>query len=644
MKKVIQYFLAGMMIIGLYACSDQTTEQAPAQNTSPKEDKAKASEVLLAMPTHKIQHYPQRKAFFGDMHVHTSWSTDAYSGGNRVGPRVAYQFARGEAVELPSGVKTQLATPLDFVALTDHAEGFDAIAACTYEEHPQYESEMCQNMRAPQQSQSASRDRQADYLRAAFARGTARPAKRHPDLCKDEAQCIASAKSTWKRVQDVANEFNAPGQFTTLIAYEFSSLLKKFGMLHRNVFFRGEDVIPHAISSLDVNGQAEFFAELDKACQAPCEVLTIPHNTNYSWGLTFSRTDEDGSPYSAEDLERRARIDRLVEVTQQKGNSECQTGVGASDEDCNFGNLFPICAPDQFGRCATPSSFVRTALLEGVQLASEGTDNIFKFGMIGSTDTHQSDPGNTSAEQPARYAQSIGDAKVTQQIFGLIHPVVGPMRRTSSEGGLAGVWANSNTREDIFDALKRREAFATSGSRLRIRFFGGKLPEDLGEQNDAVAVAYENGVPMGGDLDVGETPSFWVWATQDPAGATLDRVQVIKGWVDGNEQKQRVWDVVCSADRTPNEEGRCAPTPATVNPQNCDRLDGAGASELQTMFTDPDYRQDQHAFYYVRVLENPSCRWTTWMANKAGIEVPKDVPMTEQHRGWSSPIWVKPQQ
>ena len=584
-----------------------------------------------------VRVYPNREAFFGDLHVHTSWSTDAYTGGNRVGPREAYRFARGEAVELPSGLVTQLQTPLDFVALTDHAEGFDTVGACfSSPDHGLYDSAACRALRGATSGQAA----QGNFLRAAFERGAARPAPRDPALCGDVEACLDAARSTWQRVQEVANEFDQPGRFTALIGYEFSALLRDFGMLHRNVIFRGEDVIPHAISSLDVKSQADFFSQLDDACEAPCQVLTIPHNTNYSWGLTFSRTDEDGSSYTAADLERRARIERLVEVTQLKGTSECQVGVGAADEDCNFGILFPPCEEDQFGRCARPASFVRNALLDGIELQSSEQANPFKLGLIGSTDTHQSDPGYFAPEGRSDQRPAIGNAEATARLLERSHVVVGPIRKTNV-GGLAGVWAESNTRAHLFDAMRRRETFATTGSRLRVRFFAGDLPADIGSSQDDVARAYASGVPMGSDLVDVANPRFWVWAVQDPVGPALDRIQVIKGWIEEGEQRHEVRDVVCSGGREPDESGRCAPTAATVDLSTCERSDETGAAELQTAFSDPGFDADQAAFYYVRVLENPQCRWTTHLANAAGLTPPPDVPATAQQRGWSSPIWVR---
>jgi hypothetical protein len=613
-----------LLALVLASCSDP--DQVPESHISAPPERASPAKSA------DVARYPLRQAFFGDLHVHTSWSTDAYMGGNRVGPNDAYRFARGEMIKLGNGVEAQLQTPLDFVALTDHAEGFDTIEACTLPDSPAFDTERCRTMRSGRFSQE-------DYLREAFESGITRPAQRDPDLCADLEKCLAYARSTWRGVQETANAFDDPGRFTTLIGYEFSALLPEFGMLHRNVIFRSDDVIPHAISSQDVRTQAELFARLDAACVEPCEVLTIPHNTNYSWGVTFSRTDEDGSSYTAEDLKRRARIERLFEVTQQKGNSECQIGVGASDEDCNYENLFPPCDEGQATQCVRPASFLRNALLDGLTIGQEDELNPFKVGAIGSTDTHQSDPGNTRNGPPSTFARAVGLSIGVKRVLELDHVVAGPLRRMTV-GGLAGVWAEANTRADIFDALQRREAFATSGSRLRIRFFGGDLPSDISTRQDPVAIAYKQGVPMGADLLATTDPTFWVWAVQDPNGPALDRIQIIKGWIEGGEQRQKVWDVACSGDRVPDADGKCPLTMADVDIRTCEAVGEAGASELQIAFKDPDFSAGAPAFYYARVFEDPSCRWTTALANSGEVKPPTDVPATVQERGWSSPIWV----
>lgn len=345
--------LAGLLVL-LSACTD--TDIVPETHVS----------TPPAAPLESaVERFPNRTALFGDLHVHTSWSADAYAGGNRLGPNTAYRFAKGEKVELQTGEEAQLRTPLDFVALTDHAEGFEAQLPCTMlPDSPEFATQRCQDTRSGEIDMP-------QMLNQAFATAGTRPAPRSYDLCGDDARCKANERDTWQRVQAVANAHNEPGRFTALIGYEFSSLLSEVGMLHRNVIFRGSDVIPRAISSLDVRNQKEFFDQLDDACVEPCEVLTIPHNTNYSWGLTFSRTDEDGSAYTSDDLEKRARIERLFEVTQMKGNSECQISVGASDEDCNYGNIFPPCEEAGDRRCASESSFLRNILLDGLALEDE---------------------------------------------------------------------------------------------------------------------------------------------------------------------------------------------------------------------------------------------------------------------------------
>ncbi len=613
--------LIGLFLL-LNGCSDPDIVPETHISTPPT---AAASPV-------EVERFPQRTALFGDLHVHTSWSLDAYTGGNRLGPNTAYRFAKGDKVELQNGSEAQLPIPLDFVALTDHAENFEILGCTMLPDSPEFDLPLCRDMR------SGDFD-QATMLQQAFDSGGIRPLPHEYDICGDDARCQANARDTWQRVQAVANAHDEPGRFTALIGYEFSSLLTDVGMLHRNVIFRGSDVIPHAISSIDVNNQKDFFEQLDAACASPCEVLTIPHNTNYSWGLTLSRTDEDGSAYSDLDLERRSRIERLFEVTQQKGNSECQISVGASDEDCNFGIMLPPCAEAGDRRCARESSFLRNVLLDGLALGTERPINPYKLGVIGSTDTHTSDPGNTRNGIPAQFKPAEGTGFAVNRILELESPIIGPVRRYMS-GGLAGVWAEANTRADIFDALQRRETFGTSGSRMRIRFFAGNLPEDVASQQNPIALAYENGVPMGSNLNVTDAPRFWVWATQDPNGPPLDRIQIVKGWVENGEQRQRVWDVVCSSGRTPDtQSGKCSKTTADVDLTSCERTGEQGAPQLEVTFSDPDYSAEQPAFYYVRVLENPICSWTTLLANSSGSDLPEDVSATVQERGWSSPIW-----
>lgn len=615
------------LLVGLAGCSDP--DDVPSTHISVP------PEPIALTPPPEVERFPQKTALFGDLHVHTSWSSDAYSGGNRLGPNTAYRFAKGEKVELQNGAEAQLHVPLDFVALTDHAENFAGHLACTMPGQPEFEREQCRALRAGDFDQEA-------MLSQAFELAGVRPMPRGRGACPDEGRCEQLERSTWQRVQDAANAHNEPGRFTALIGYEFSSLLTSFGMLHRNVIFRGSDVVPQAISAVDVTDQKDFFRQLDSACEAPCEVLTIPHNTNYSWGMTFSRTAEDGSTYSDIDLERRARIERVFEVTQQKGTSECQISVGAADEDCDYGILFPACRDDDELRCIRESSLYRNVLLDGLTLGRERDFNPYKLGVIGSTDTHLSDPGNAAPGIPPMFEPAEGLGFAVNRLLETEHIVMGPIRKLSP-GGLAGVWAEANTRADIFDALRRREVFATSGPRIRIRFFAGDLPADIVDRDDSVALAYARGVPMGGDLDGTSSPRFWVWASQDPADAPIDRIQIIKGWSQDGEEHQRVWDAVCSGGREAGDDGRCPPTAASVDLTTCARTGRPGASELQTSFVDPGFVEDQSAFYYARVLTDPRCRWTSLLALSGGLDLPDDLPddlpALVQERAWSSPIF-----
>ena len=625
---------AGLMVIGFIivgaGCSDS--------DVVPESHISAPPENPVSVEPETVEQFPLNTALFGDLHVHTSWSIDAYAGENRLGPNAAYRFAKGEKVTLQTGEEAQLQAPLDFVALTDHAEGFEMHLPCTMmPDSPEFSVERCQDVR------SGDFDL-ATMLDQAFATAGVRPQPRVSDICGDDARCKANEVDTWQRVQAVANAHNAPGRFTALIGYEFSSLLPEMGMLHRNVIFRGEEVTPHAISAIDVSNQKEFFDQLDAACEAPCEVLTIPHNTNYSWGLMFSRADEDGSAFTNEDLEKRVRIERLFELTQQKGTSECHLSIGATDEDCGFGNMFAACEAEGDLRCATERSFLRNILLDGLALEEERALNPYKLGVIGSTDTHTSDPGNTRSGIPARFKPAEGIGFAVNRLLEADHPVAGPIRRFLP-GGLAGVWAEENTRESIYNAFRRKETFGTSGPRIKVRFFAGYNFENsnLNDQ-DLIQEAYSKNVPMGGDIiqEKDKNPRFLVWAISDPLGAPLQRVQIIKGWLADGEQREKVFDVACSDGQSVNPlNHRCPDNGAKVNLDDCSISREKGNTEIKTFWQDPEFSNDQEAFYYARVLENPTCRWSTWDAVRAEEKPRSDIPVTIQERAWSSPIWIK---
>jgi hypothetical protein len=337
-------------------------------------------------------------------------------------------------------------------------------------------------------------------------------------------------------------------------------------------------------------------------------------------------------------------------MTQHKGNSECAVGIGTNDEECAFEQIFRPCKEGQTTGCAVDGGYVRGALKRGLELEDEIGLNPYKLGFIGSTDTHNAIGGATEEETFLGHHANNDDTADKR-----LHGGPRPERPNliMNPGGLAGVWAESNTREDIFDALRRKETFATSGTRIKVRFFGSLgFTGDLEATDATLEQAYEQGVPMGGDLrplaavsgarpDV--APRFLVWALKDPAGAGLDRVQVIKSWVAEDGTQEAIYDVACADGRSPDAStGRCAPTAATVDAATCAPSSGHGAAELSTVWTDPAFDPARRAFYYVRVLESPTCRWSTWEALRAGEEPPATQPRTVQERAWSSPIWYSP--
>jgi hypothetical protein len=584
---------------------------------------------------------PLRNAYFGDLHVHTSYSLDAYIMGNRNDPRAAYRFGRGEPITLPGNVKSQLAVPLDFMAVTDHDIWLGELALCTDPKSDVYANDFCTAIR------NSSTDREASQrtMFALLPPSLKNPSERVAEICggPDAASgnCYERSKTTWKELQQIANENYQPGKFTTLIGFEWTANLKRFGMLHRNVIFRGTKVPDVVQSAIQLNNTPERLWEwLERDCTGECEVLAIPHNTNFGWGVALDSRNSDGTPFTKEILTRRAKTEPLIEIFQQKGNSECAPGLGTTDEQCGFEQLFQACKEGQHDFCAVASDYVRNALKTGLVLEDQFGVNPFRYGFIADTDTHTSDAGNTEEQGRPTLSGPVKDDAPISKTFPIAMGAFNP-------GGLAGVWAEENTREAIFDALKRRETFATSGTRARVRFFAGwNYPANLDHQRNLLDIAYRTGVPMGGQLSgPGHTasPKFVVWAAKDPRSANLQRIQIVKGWSKGTETFEKIYDAVCSDGLQPDPATHACPNNgATVSLTDCAATPNKGAAELSTTWTDPDFDPSLHAFYYARVLENPTCRWSTHAALVAKTSIPKSLPATIQERAWSSPIWYEP--
>jgi hypothetical protein len=641
--KISALLLAALGLV--IACSDRRDPQAV-----PDHGRVAAPKPAADRPAPN----PLRNAYFGETHLHTSYSLDANLFGTRNDPRMAYRFARGEEVTLSdSELKQKIAAPLDFVAVTDHAEGLGMYSQCSTPGSGSYWSLDCIGMRYqilllfPRlfKANTQSGNQLGHYA---------------PGACdEDGTLCRRAAKGVWQDTINAANEFYEPGRFTTFVAFEYSPTLADGGQLHRNIIYRSDQVPDTVFAGAD--GFAEDLLRwLDRQCTGDCRALSIPHNPNMSWGLGFGDRNTDASPLTRDNVLLRARYETLIEIFQAKGSSECARGVGNNDEQCGFENLFPACKPEQLKidpatgqhapRCVGPDDMVRNLLRRGLAEQAKWGLNSYKFGFVAGTDNHNGTPGDTTE---STYKGHGGKNDATPEArLGLkptaVFKALGFKGPEINPGGLTGVWAEENTRESIWDGMKRRESWGTSGTRIRLRFFGGfGLPEDLHKRADMVKAAYAQGVPMGGDLTAtpdGKAPSFLVWATRDVRSAPLQRVQIVKGWLgaDGATQ-ERVYDVACSDGLTPDANThRCADNGAKVDLGSCAISQDKGAAELAATWTDPDFRPGLPAFYYVRVLENPTCRYTQHDALKLGVPHPAGISPTVQERAWSSPIWFSP--
>jgi hypothetical protein len=589
------------------------------------------------------EHDPLRRAYFGDLHVHTRYSLDASTQGTRTTPGDAYRFARGEPLgiqpwseDATPGRSVQLRRPLDFAAVTDHAEYFGETTICNSTAFRGYDSLMCTVYR--------------NWPRVAFALMNAR---RTPfALCGlQQRECRRAASLPWTDARNAAEEAydrSAACAFTTFVGYEWT------GYSHRNVLFSGAAVPKLPASSRDYPNEVGLWSFLEKHCRdsgAGCDFVVIPHNSNISSGLTFQTHKPDGAPLDPAQARRRARNEPLVEIMQHKGSSECQTGAGTADELCGFEAIPYDDLAARFvpfmKKPPAPINFTRTALGAGLLLQTQIGANPFHFGVIGSTDTHLGTAGLVYEEQyPGHGGAGIPIGDTLPDV--LLDPI------EYNPGGLAVLWAEENTRESLFAAMQRREAYATSGPRIVFRFFAGwDLPDDLCGRADFVARGYRHGVPMGGDLPPAparaHAPAIAAWALQDAGvpqhpGTPLARLQVIKLWVENGEVRERVVEI--AGQREPG---------AAVDPQTC-TTSGAGQRELCAVWRDPQFDSGAPAVYYGRVVENPTCRWSTRACNQAGIDCasPSSVrrgwegccdphyPKTTQERAWTSPIWYTP--
>ncbi|MEH6552362.1 MAG: DUF3604 domain-containing protein [Pseudomonadales bacterium] len=626
------------------------------------------SKLTLPVPqaaSYQAAPNPNMNLYWGELHIHTSESFDATLFGNSIGVEDAYRFAKGEPLKSPGGEVMQLSRPLDFVAITDHAEGFGTRTHCNDSDLSFGESAACWLANEPNpmifQTLTKGVRGKADPGDPSKPAGVYQPITRKPPkagsfpTCRfgDGAfeRCYENASADWERYVHLADKYYQPGELTTLIGYEYSPGMPEQGKHHRNIIFRTNTVPERAISSLDVPNAIELWKGLEATCVDGCDFMTMPHSPNKAWGLMYSRYTWDGKEYNEDDWKLRKRREPLVEIFQIKGAQECALGVGATDEECAFEQVFDPCQPGETTGCAFETGFVRQGLKVGLELEQELGFNPLQVGFIAATDSHNSNPGDVEEWD---FPGAIG--AVTSSAARRLRPTpeaLAPYKtiiKFNTSGGLAAVWARENTREAIFDALARRETYATSGPRMAVRFYAGwGINAELSDKLDVLELLRENATPMGGVLrpnaNQQSSPGFFVWATSDPLDAPLQRVQMVKGWIDsGGNTQEKVVDIACADGLTVNPNtGRCPDNGANVDLQTCNFSQGVGANELKTVWHDPDYNPNQGAFYYTRVIMNPTCRWSSYDAIRLGREPDPRVPATIRERAWSSPIWLDPE-
>ncbi len=571
---------------------------------------------------------PLRNAYFGETHMHTALSLDAYIGGTRLMPSDSYRFAKGASVVV-NGRHKQLDRPLDFAAVTDHAEYLGEMVSTMYPDAPGHRQETLEALR---NLQSLKEKQQWFYKYVVSNTRGANP--QHPPFY----QGPNTTETGWKIIIDAAEEHNDPGNFTALIGFEWSAA-PGGGNMHRNVIFRDNVVPKLPLDSFKTNKVEELWQWLEKTTAAGSTVLAIPHNSNASKGLMFPDVDSFGKPLDSQYAKTRARWEPLIEMMQIKGNSEVHRAFWAADEFADFENGNSI--QKNSNRYFSKNDFVREGLKRGLAEQQKLGTNPYLLGFIGGTDSHNG-LSSDIAENDFIGGHGPEDGSVERRRkAGVGGWIDGP---DLSIGSIAGVWAEENTRASIWDAMKRRETFATSGPRIKVRMFAGAGLPAAADPVAMVEQGYARGVAMGGELAAGDTPpGFTVYAEKDPMGANLDRIQIIKGWVDAEgTTHEKIYNVVWSGKRKLDDSGKLAPVGNTVKLKTATYDNTIGAATLLGSWTDPDFDPSQSAFYYSRVLEIPTPRWTTYEAVRNDLPLMKEVAAVIQERAWGSPVWYSP--
>ena len=560
-----------------------------------------------------------RDIYWGDMHIHTGYSFDAFIGGIVSTPDDAYKYAKGNSIDV-LGKVNKLRRPLDFAAVTDHSEYFGELYTILHKEAPAHLAVL------PRYFRSVIGDtiKQAELFMT-LLRNVGKVNKSHLDFF----QGYETTKKTWDKEIAAAEENYEPGKFTTFAAYEWT---QGVGLAHnhRNIFFKDMVVPDYPISAVEAPTVTQLWESLEVFRNGGSTVMAVPHNPNLSEGFAFEDTYPDGSPIDLEYAKLSNLNEPLAEIHQAKGNSEVHAAIWQNDEYANFEN-YSQGEPKK-------NNYIRHVLKKGLEYEDKLGTNPYKFGLIGSTDTHNATPGNTEEDDvfignhatldlaAEQRASRVWILDTTMQIYESVNP-----------GGLMGVWSEANTRTDIYDAMVRKETYATSGTRIQVRFFCGyDIDKNKTDYDELVEDGYQHGVHMGSTLKTFEnkSPTFSFWATKDPDGANLKKIQMIKGFYQEGEIKEEIYDVVTSKNQV-NQGDEVDLKTGAWNKEN-------GSSVLQGYWEDPDFDPSVRAFYYIRILEVKTPRWNLWDEIKYDVEYPESTPKTIHERAWSSPIWINP--
>jgi hypothetical protein len=618
MKSYLLLLTSAMVALTLVGCTSK-----PAETPAAQKDQAQSAQPAAARPAPN----PLKNAYFGDLHLHTSYSMDAFAFGTRTTPEDAFKFAMGEPVEY-FGKQYKRLAPLDFLAVTDHAEYLGTVRDSINPNGPLAKTEWYTTMTSTDPKVSGQ----------AFQKllGSTMANKPIPDFNNPEL-----LRSAWESYSAIPDKYYKPGKFTSFVGFEWTSMPQGQN-LHRCVIFAGKGpAMPYtAFESVDPE---DLWRYLEGERKLGLNVIAVPHNGNISNGLMFAVRDLSGKPLTREYADRRMANEPLAEIIQAKGQSDTDPQLSPNDEFANFEIFKSLLNGSGDAKSAT-GSYIRQAYGVGQELQAKLGANPFKYGIEGGTDFHS----GIDTTEPSNYAGSHGNQDSDPRtVITATKSVVGEPPVMLSSGGLTGVWAEENTRESIFAAFKRKETFGTSGTRIKVRMFAGwDYPKDMTKQADWVKAAYAGGVPQGGDLAPkagAAAPTLVVHAVKDPNSGNLDRVQIIKISTKNGKSTEKIYDVVWSGDRKPDpKNGKVPAVGNTVDIKTATYKNDIGATELIGEWTDPSFDPKAYTTYYARVLEIPTPRWSTYWAAKLNLAPNPKVPATVQQRAWTSPVWYTP--